>query len=52
MSKFDKLVKRIVQKEGKSPESAAKIAYTAGEKKYSKSGMQEKSANGKMKKNC
>lgn len=49
MSKFDKLVKKIVAKEGKSPEAAAKIAYVAGAKKYSRSSMQEKSAEGRKK---
>lgn len=49
MSKFDKLVKKIVAKEGKSPEAAAKIAYVAGAKKTGKEKMQEKAQAGKKK---
>jgi len=50
MSKFDKLVKKIVAKEGKSPEAAAKIAYTAGVRKMGKQEMSEKAQAGKKKK--
>ena len=48
MSKFRKLVGEL-QKEGKSEESAKKIAYSIGAKKYGKAGMAKKAAAGRKK---
>tara|TARA_R110001583_G_scaffold23353_4_gene86377 strand:- start:3384 stop:3542 length:159 start_codon:yes stop_codon:yes gene_type:complete len=48
MSKFKKLVGEL-QKEGKSEESAKKIAYSIGAKKYGKAGMAKKAAAGRKK---
>ena len=50
MSKFKKLVGEL-QKQGKSEESAKKIAYSIGAKKYGKAGMARKAAAGRRKKN-
>lgn len=49
MSKFDKLVKRIAAKEGKSPESAEKIVRVSGAKRVSKECCDEKPMKGKKK---
>jgi|TARA_R100001510_G_C7619158_1_gene180497 hypothetical protein len=49
MSKFKKLVGEL-QKQGKSEESAKKIAYSIGAKKYGKAGMARKAAAGRRKK--
>lgn len=48
MSKFKKLVGEL-QKEGKSEDSARKIAYSIGAKKYGKAGMAKKAAAGRKK---
>lgn len=48
MSKFKKLVGEL-QKEGKSEDSARRIAYSIGAKKYGKAGMAKKSAAGRKK---
>ena len=48
MSKFKKLVGEL-QKEGKSEDSAKKIAYSIGAKKYGKAGMAKKAAAGRKK---
>lgn len=50
MSKFSELSNKIQKKEGLSKASADAIAYTAGVKKYGKSGMAAKAAAGKKKK--
>ncbi len=43
---FKRLVAQLMKK-GKSKESAQKIAYTAGVKKYGKAGMAKKAAAGR-----
>jgi len=48
MSRFKKLVGEL-QKEGKSEDSARKIAYSIGAKKYGKAGMAKKAAAGRKK---
>lgn len=48
MSAFEVMVKKLMDK-GHSEESAKRIAYSIGEKKYGKSGMAAKAAAGRRK---
>lgn len=49
MSRFSKLSKSIQKKQGLSKESANRIAYSIGVKKYGKKGMTKLSIKGRKK---